>query len=183
MTASTRATVLRRSRAATESFYEGVGALVERLGDLRVLILGQLEGGNEWSYGGKPYWVLSSRDLPVPGGEGVDVRIVDGAVPDLHDEMLASAGAGHLWVVGGGNVASQFADAGPLGGGPGDPGARVLGTGKPLFDRRPPATRCTSQPCFRAATAWSSWITRFAASRYPAACRPGASRSTNASRS
>ena len=120
-----------------ESFYEGVGALVS--GSVTYeFILGQLEGGTEWSYAGKPYWVLSSRDLPVPGGEGVDVRIVDGAVTDLHDEMLASAGAGHLWVVGGGNVASQFADRGLL------EEVRVtlvpvvLGTGKPLFDRRPP---------------------------------------------
>jgi dihydrofolate reductase len=52
--------------------------------------------------------------------------------------MIAAAGERNLWVVGGGNVASQFADAGlldeliltvvPV----------VLGQGKPLFDRRVP---------------------------------------------
>lgn len=52
--------------------------------------------------------------------------------------MIAAAGERDLWVVGGGNVASQFADKGlldellvtivPV----------VLGEGKPLFDRRLP---------------------------------------------
>jgi dihydrofolate reductase len=50
--------------------------------------------------------------------------------------MLASAGNGDLWIVGGGYVASQFADAGLL-----DEVAVtivpvVLGEGKPLFYRR-----------------------------------------------
>ena len=35
-----------------------------------------------------------------------------GHVPELFDEMIAAAAARDLWVVGGGNVASQFADAG-----------------------------------------------------------------------
>jgi dihydrofolate reductase len=46
------------------------------------------------------------------GGEDVDVRIGMGHVPELFDEMIAAAAARDLWVVGGGNVASQFADAG-----------------------------------------------------------------------
>jgi dihydrofolate reductase len=114
-----------------------VGALVS--GSVTYeFILGQLEKGSEWPYKGKPYWTLTSRELPVPDGDGVDVRIVDAAVPDLIDELIESAGEQDLWVVGGGNVASQFADAGlldlvrvtivPV----------VLGNGKPLFDRRLP---------------------------------------------
>jgi dihydrofolate reductase len=31
---------------------------------------------------------------------------------DLHGEILAPAGDSDLWIVGGGNVASQFADGG-----------------------------------------------------------------------
>ena len=52
--------------------------------------------------------------------------------------MMAAAGGRNLWVVGGGTVASQFADAGlldeliltvvPV----------ALGSGKPLFERRLP---------------------------------------------
>ena len=120
------------------AFYEEeVGALVS--GSVTYeFILGQLDRDAEWPYMGKPYWVLSSRELPVPEGEGVEVRIVDGAVPDLHDEMVASAGAGHLWVVGGGNVASQFADAGLLDEVRVTVVPVVLGRGKPLFDDRLP---------------------------------------------
>ena len=40
--------------------------------------------------------------------------MVNAAVPDLHGEIVASAGKGDLWIVGGGNVASQFADTGLL---------------------------------------------------------------------
>jgi dihydrofolate reductase len=120
-----------------ESFYEDVGVLVS--GSVTYeFILDQLAGGAEWPYPGKPYWVLSSRDLPVPQGEGVDVRIEKAPVPDLYDEMMEAAGERNLWIVGGGNVASQFADAGlidevlvtvvPV----------VLGEGKPLFDRALP---------------------------------------------
>jgi dihydrofolate reductase len=117
-----------------DAFYSGVGALVS--GSVTYeFILGHMTGGGEWPYGGKPYWVLSSRELPEPEHAEADVRIMPGDVPDLYEEMIASAGEGNLWVVGGGNVASQFADAGlldellltvvPV----------VLGAGKPLFDR------------------------------------------------
>jgi dihydrofolate reductase len=67
------------------------------------------------------------------------VRVVEADVKDLHEEMLEAAGGRNLWIVGGGNVASQFADAGlldeliltvvPV----------VLGDGKPLFERPLPA--------------------------------------------
>jgi hypothetical protein len=38
-------------------------------------VLGELEGGSGWPDAGKPYCVLSSRKLPVPEGDGVDIRI------------------------------------------------------------------------------------------------------------
>jgi dihydrofolate reductase len=93
---------------------------------------------NEWPYEGKPTWVLSTRDLPKPEGEEVDVRIVNAKVPDLYDELIAAAGERHAWVVGGGNVASQFADAGLLDELLVTVVPVVLGEGKPLFDRRLP---------------------------------------------
>jgi dihydrofolate reductase len=120
-----------------EDFYPGIGALV--IGSVTYeWILRHIRGGGDWPYSGKPCWILSSRALPLPEGEGVDVRIVNAAVQDLHGEMVASCGNGDLWIVGGGNVASQFADAGLL-----DEVAVtivpvVLGAGKPLFDRRLP---------------------------------------------
>jgi dihydrofolate reductase len=118
-----------------DEFYEGVGALV--MGSVTYeWVLRHIGDGGQWPYAGKPCWILTSRELPVPEGDGVDVRIVDGDVSELFDEMDAAAGERDLWVVGGGNVASQFADAGllekvwvtvvPV----------VLGSGKPLFESR-----------------------------------------------
>jgi dihydrofolate reductase len=119
---------------AYERFYQGVGALVS--GSITYeFVVRELD---EWPYPGARYWVLSSRELPLPEGEGIDVRIVDGPVRDLHEEMVASAGERDLWVVGGGNVASQFADEGLLDELRVTVVPVVLGDGKPLFDRRLP---------------------------------------------
>lgn len=121
-----------------DRFYEGVGAIVMGSVTYEFILAHMAQTGGEWAYKGKPTWILSTRDLPEPGGEDVDVRITNAAVPDLYEEMIAAAGERNLWVMGGGNVASQFADAGlldellltvvPV----------VLGEGKPLFDRRLP---------------------------------------------
>jgi len=117
-----------------ERFYRDIGALVSGSTTYE-FILEHLDG---WPYAGKPCWVLSSRDLPLPDAEGADVRIVAGDVTELHDEMLASAGDLDLWIVGGGNVASQFADHGLIDQVEATVVPVVLGTGKPLFDRRLP---------------------------------------------
>ncbi len=119
-------------KGAYERFYAGVGALV--MGSATyAFVLAEL---SEWPYKGKPTWILTSRELPEPEGEDVDVRIAEGEVPDLFDEMVAAAGERDLWVVGGGNVASQFADAGLLDDVLVTIVPVVLGEGKPLFDRR-----------------------------------------------
>ena len=122
-----------------EAFYDGVGALVA--GSVTYeWILDHLDvaGDGAWPYPGKPFWVLTSRDLRVPEGEGVDVRFANAPVAELHGEMAASAGDGTLWVVGGGGVASQFAEAGLLDELLVTVVPVVLGAGKPLFDRRLP---------------------------------------------
>ncbi len=98
-----------------ERFYEGVRALV--MGSVTYeWILDHLDvaGGGEWPYRGKPCWVLSSRELRRPEGERVDVRLANAPVGELYGEMAAAAGDRVLWVVGGGPVASQFADEGLL---------------------------------------------------------------------
>jgi dihydrofolate reductase len=121
-----------------ERFYDGVGAVVMGSVTYEFILDHMRERGDEWAYAGKPIWVLSSRDLPVPDGEGVDVRIVDAKVSELHPEMLTAAGDRNLWVMGGGNVASQFADEGLLDELLVTVVPVVLGEGKPLFDRRLP---------------------------------------------
>jgi dihydrofolate reductase len=120
-----------------EAFYADVGALVS--GSVTYeFVLEHISRGGAWPYAGKPCWVLSSRDLAQPEGEDVDVRVVRGEVADLSDEMVASAGERNLWVVGGGNVASQFADAGLLDELHLTVVPVVLGEGKPLFSRALP---------------------------------------------
>ena len=63
-------------------------------------------------HGSRPTFVFSTRDLPVP--DGADVRLVSGAVADVLPEIRAAAGDGDIWVVGGGDLAGQFLDAGAL---------------------------------------------------------------------
>jgi dihydrofolate reductase len=122
------------SEGSYDRFYEDVGALI--MGSVTYEFV--LALGRGWLYEGKPTWVLSSRKLPMPEGEGVDVRIVNAGVPALYDEIVAAAGERNVWVVGGGNVASQFADEGLLDEVLVTVVPVVLGDGKPLFDRPVP---------------------------------------------
>ena len=120
-----------------DEFYAEIGALVSGSRTYEwVLDHLDLAGDGSWPYAGKPCWILSSRDLPVP--EGAEVTITRGAVAELYDEMVAAAGDRRLWVLGGGNVASQFADAGLLDDVWVTVVPVVLGSGRPLFDRRVP---------------------------------------------
>jgi dihydrofolate reductase len=79
--------------------------------------------------------VLSSRELRHPEGEGVDVRVVNASAGELYEEISTAAGDGVIWVVGGGGVASQFADEGHLDEVHVTVVPVVLGAGKPLFER------------------------------------------------
>jgi dihydrofolate reductase len=121
-------------KGSYDRFYETVGALVSGSTTYEFV----LNEVSDWPYTGKPYWVLTSRDLPKPEGEGVDVRFTRGAVRDLHPEMMNAAGERNLWIVGGGNVVSQYADEGLLDDVIATVVPVVLGGGKPLFDRRLP---------------------------------------------
>jgi dihydrofolate reductase len=119
--------------AGYDEFYAGIGALVS--GSVTYeFVLDHMTAGGQWPYSGKPMWVLSSRDLPVPQGDGADVRIVEAKVEDLHAEVVSAAAGRNVWVIGGGNVASQFAAAGLLDEVIVTVVPVVLGSGKPLFD-------------------------------------------------
>ena len=63
-------------------------------------------------YGDRPTFVFTSRDLPIPAG--ADVRLIDGPVADALPAIRAAAGDADIWVVGGGDLAGQFLDAGAL---------------------------------------------------------------------
>jgi dihydrofolate reductase len=121
---------LKRDTSSYDEFYAGIGTLIMGSATYEWL----LENASKWPYAGKPTWVLSSRELPRPDGD-VDVRIVAASVGDLRDELAAAAGEKNVWIVGGGPVASQFADAGLLDDVIVTLVPVVLGAGKPLFER------------------------------------------------
>ena len=91
------------------------------------------ETGSPWPYA-QPTWVFTSRTLPaVPGA---DLRFVRGSVVEVHAAMRAAAGDRNIWIVGGGDLAGQFHDAGLLDEVIVQIGSVTLGRGKPLFPRR-----------------------------------------------
>jgi len=91
------------------------------------------EAGSPWPYT-QPTWVFTSRRLPLVAG--ADVRFVAGDVRPVHAAMRAAAGDKNVWIVGGGDLAGQFFDAGLLDELIVQVGSVTLGRGKPLFPRR-----------------------------------------------
>jgi len=101
-------------------------------------ILGHEFSGKEPSDWRWPYdvacWVFTHRDLPVVPNAAI--TFVRGDVAPVHAEMLDAADGRNVWVVGGGDLAGQFADAGLL-----DEvivwiASVTLGAGAPLLPRR-----------------------------------------------
>jgi dihydrofolate reductase len=97
----------------------------------------------KWSgaYADVPAWVFTHHDLPTIAG--ADVRRVQGDVRPVHQAMRAAAGDKNIWIVGGGELAGAFADAGLLdelilGVTP-----ATLGAGAPLLPRRLTSRRLT----------------------------------------
>jgi dihydrofolate reductase len=87
----------------------------------------------KWPYD-VPCWVFTHRRLPVV--PGARIEFTSGDVAPVHAELAAAAGERNVWVVGGGDLAGQFADAGLL-----DEvivyiAPVTLGAGAPLLPRR-----------------------------------------------
>lgn len=91
------------------------------------------EIGSPWPYT-QPAWIFSSRKLPTI--EGANIQFVNGDVHRAHTEMRKAAGTKNIWIVGGGDLAGQFYDAGLLDELIIQVGSATLGKGKPLFPRR-----------------------------------------------
>jgi dihydrofolate reductase len=99
--------------------------------------------GSAWPYT-QPTWIFSSRALPrVPGA---NLSFAQGDVRPVHEQMRAAAKGKNIWIVGGGDLAGQFFDAGLLDEIIVQVGSVTLGRGKPLFPRRltTPPLRLTS---------------------------------------
>jgi dihydrofolate reductase len=87
----------------------------------------------KWPYE-LPCWVFTHRDLTVvPGAE---VEFVSGDVAPIHEKMVEAAGGRNVWIVGGGDLVGQFADAGLLDEVIVGIAPVTLGGGAPLLARR-----------------------------------------------
>lgn len=86
------------------------------------------------NYGDLPCWIFTHRELPaIPGA---NLRFVSGDITAVHREMVEAAGGGNIWVMGGGDLAGQFADAGLLDEIIVSIAPVTLGSGAPLLPRR-----------------------------------------------
>lgn len=111
-----------------EAFMADVGAIV--MGGETYAWLRKHEADN-WPYPQTPSWVFTHHELAAP--QGADVTFVRGPVTEFVEDLKAAAAGKNVWVVGGGVLAAQFAEAGlleelivsiiPV----------VLGSGKPLL--------------------------------------------------
>lgn len=115
-----------------DDFVRDVGAIVMGRTTYQWVLDHLAESGEAWPYA-VPAWVLTHARLPVP--PGADVRFAQGDVRDVHAAMAAAAGGRDRWVVGGGDLAAQFATVGLL-----DElvvflAPVVLGAGRALFTR------------------------------------------------
>jgi len=112
-----------------DAFIAGIGAVA--MGRTTYEWILDYEKGR-WPYD-LPAWVFSNHELRTVDG---DIRFVRGDVSEQHGAMVEAAGGKDVWVVGGGDLAGQFADAGLL-----DElivyiAPVFLGAGAPLFPRR-----------------------------------------------
>jgi dihydrofolate reductase len=93
---------------AHQEFEKGIGALAMGASTYE-WVMRHEEG--RWAYA-QPTWVFTHRELVVP--EGAAVHLTHDHVRRVHSEMVDAAGSSDVWVVGGGDLAGQFADAGLL---------------------------------------------------------------------
>jgi dihydrofolate reductase len=112
-----------------EGFIAGVGALA--MGATTYLWV--REHDPDWMPE-RPAWVFTHRDLPPLAGADLQFTADDPA--RVHAAMVAAAGDRDVWIVGGGDLAGQFADRGLLDEVVVSLAPVTLGSGAPLLPRR-----------------------------------------------
>lgn len=114
-----------------DTFIKRIGAIVMGSSTYRWVQEHTRGSENPWEYD-VPSWVFTHQDLE-PIGE--DIRFVQGDVQDLYPSMVEAAGDRDIWVVGGGDLAGQFADHGLLDEVIVSIAPVTLGAGAPLLPR------------------------------------------------
>jgi dihydrofolate reductase len=142
------------SLSEMDTFAQGVGVMVEGSSTYRWIVEHEnlLERPEKWKefHGDRPTFVFTSRtDLPVI--PGADVRFVSGEVSTHLPGIRALAGDKDVWLVGGGDLVGQFADAGALDEIHVSIAPVTLGAGAPLLPRVLDSTRLRLDGVSRAA--------------------------------
>jgi len=120
-----------------DAFFAEVGALAMGSTTYEWLIDHEFSGKDPsewvWPYS-IPCWVFTHRELPVV--PGARIEFTSDPVPDVHRALVEAAGGRNVWIVGGGDLAGQFADAGLLDEVIVSIAPVALGAGAPLLPRR-----------------------------------------------
>jgi len=120
-----------------EAFIAQVGALAMGATSYEWILDHEFAGKEpaEWKW---PYmlpgWVFTHRQLPVV--PDARIEFTSGDVGPVHERMVEAAGGRNVWIVGGGDLAGQFADAGLLDEVIVKIAPVTLGAGAPLLPRR-----------------------------------------------
>lgn len=127
-----------------DAFIGGVGALVIGATTYEWMLRQFPEmrtGPERWRefYGERPAWVFTHRELPTVAG--ADIHFAAGEVGPAFEEMAAAVPGKNIWIVGGGDLAGQFDDAGLLDEIHVHLTPVTLGAGAPLLPRRITSSR------------------------------------------
>jgi dihydrofolate reductase len=118
-------------------FIAGVGALAMGSSTYEWIIRHEFADKDEsewkWPYD-LPCWVFTSRRLTVV--PNAQIEFVQGDVATVHAAMVEAAGDKNVWLVGGGDLVGQFAEAGLLDEVIVYVAPVTLGAGAPLLPRR-----------------------------------------------
>ena len=114
-----------------DGFMAGVGALAMGATTYEWIRAHMARTGEPWAYT-QPCWVFTHRDLPLAAD---NLTLTAAPVEQVHADMAAAAGGKDLWMVGGGDLACQFADKGLLDELVVSIAPVTLGSGRPLFPR------------------------------------------------
>ncbi len=113
-------------------FFADVGVAVMGHTTYQWLLDHEVTDGKPWPYE-IPSFVFTHRGIS-PVAESISV--VSGSPADHRDRLLDAAGGKDVWIVGGGDLAAQFAEADMLDDIIVSIAPVTLGAGRPLFPRR-----------------------------------------------
>ncbi|HWM17113.1 MAG TPA: dihydrofolate reductase family protein [Microbacterium sp.] len=125
-----------QAESAFSGFLSGIGALVMGSTTYEWLLEHEklAENPEKWYYRDIVSFVMSSRALP--GIPNADVRFRNGEIEAIWRELRDAAGDRDIWLVGGGDLVGQFADAGHLDEIRVSVAPVTLHSGRPLLPRR-----------------------------------------------